>query len=274
MTVAQTTRIGVTTWSDDSDPFTRTQMTTSHEALENAVATFSVGASNPATPNAAYARALFYNTTSSKLYFSETGDSWVEIIQNITPVTPTGTQTLTNKTLTAPVISTISNTGTVTLPTSTDTLVGRATTDTLTNKTLSGAQVNDSTLKSPLEKWTITAGAPASSQTIDAVTSSARYFTSNATTNFALNFRGDGSTTLNDMLAVGESITFAVAVTNGSSAYYPTSIQVDGSSVSVKWSGGASVTSGNANSVDTYLFTVIKTGTSAYSVFGQQVQFA
>jgi len=46
------------------------------------------------------------------------------------------TDTLTNKTLTTPVISTISNTGTITLPTSTDTLVGRATTDTLTNKTL------------------------------------------------------------------------------------------------------------------------------------------
>jgi hypothetical protein len=51
-------------------------------------------------------------------------------------VTTTGAQTLTNKTLTAPVISTISNTGTLTLPSSTDTLVGRATTDTLTNKTL------------------------------------------------------------------------------------------------------------------------------------------
>lgn len=46
------------------------------------------------------------------------------------------TDTLTNKTLTSPVISTISNTGTITLPTSTDTLVGRATTDTLTNKTI------------------------------------------------------------------------------------------------------------------------------------------
>ena len=39
-------------------------------------------------------------------------------------------------TLTSPVIATISNTGTLTLPTSTDTLVGRATTDTLTNKTI------------------------------------------------------------------------------------------------------------------------------------------
>ena len=50
--------------------------------------------------------------------------------------------TLTNKTLTSPIISTISNTGTLTLPTSTDTLVGRATTDTLTNKTLTNAVLN------------------------------------------------------------------------------------------------------------------------------------
>ena len=53
-----------------------------------------------------------------------------------TVATLTGTQTLTNKTLTTPVISSISNTGTVTLPTASDTLVGRATTDTLTNKTI------------------------------------------------------------------------------------------------------------------------------------------
>lgn len=55
------------------------------------------------------------------------------------PVGNTDTQTLTNKTLTAPIISTISNSGILTLPSSTDTLVGRATTDTLTNKTISGA---------------------------------------------------------------------------------------------------------------------------------------
>ena len=59
-----------------------------------------------------------------------------------TVATLTGSQTLTNKTLTTPVISSISNTGTLTLPTSTDTLVGRATTDTLTNKTLTSAVLN------------------------------------------------------------------------------------------------------------------------------------
>jgi len=59
-----------------------------------------------------------------------------------TVATLIGTQTLTNKTLTTPIISSISNTGTLTLPTSTDTLVGRATTDTLTNKTLTSAVLN------------------------------------------------------------------------------------------------------------------------------------
>ena len=66
------------------------------------------------------------------------GDSVTFAIDN-TVVTTTGSQTLTNKTLTSPVIATISNTGTLTLPTSTDTLVGRATTDTLTNKTINSA---------------------------------------------------------------------------------------------------------------------------------------
>ena len=55
-----------------------------------------------------------------------------------TLVTLTGSETLTNKTITAPVIATISNTGTVTLPTATDTLVAKATTDILTNKTIDG----------------------------------------------------------------------------------------------------------------------------------------
>lgn len=54
-------------------------------------------------------------------------------------VTTDGTQTLTNKTLTLPVIASISNSGTLTLPTGPETIVGRATTDTLTNKTISGS---------------------------------------------------------------------------------------------------------------------------------------
>jgi hypothetical protein len=65
------------------------------------------------------------------------GSSPITIAIDSTVATTSGSQTLTNKTLTSPVISTISNTGTLTLPTSTDTLLGRDTTDTLTNKSIS-----------------------------------------------------------------------------------------------------------------------------------------
>ena len=65
-----------------------------------------------------------------------------DIAIDATVTTLTGSQTLTNKILTLPTISSISNTGTITLPTSTDTLVGKATTDTLTNKTLTSPVLN------------------------------------------------------------------------------------------------------------------------------------
>ena len=66
-----------------------------------------------------------------------------------TLATLAGTETFTNKTLTTPIISSISNTGTLTLPTSTDTLVGRATTDTLTNKTLTSPILTTPQLGTP-----------------------------------------------------------------------------------------------------------------------------
>ena len=66
----------------------------------------------------------------------------VTIAIDSTVATLTGSQTLTNKTLTAPIISSISNTGTITLPTATTTLVGRDTTDTLTNKTLTSPVIS------------------------------------------------------------------------------------------------------------------------------------
>ena len=94
-----------------------------------------------------------------------------------TVVTLTGTQTLTNKTLTAPVIATIVNTGTLTLPTATDTLVARDTTDTLTNKTISGSSntlsniANSSLTNSSLTVGTTAISLGATSLTLGGLTS-------------------------------------------------------------------------------------------------------
>lgn len=74
------------------------------------------------------------------------GNTTLTLPTSGTVVTDSSTNTLTNKTLTAPIIATISNTGTLTLPVSTDTLVGKATTDTLTNKTLTSPKIGTAIL--------------------------------------------------------------------------------------------------------------------------------
>lgn len=87
-------------------------------------------ASSKATPVDADELALIDSAASNVLAKL----TWANLKATLKTYFDSLTTTLTNKTLTAPVISTIVNTGTLTLPTSTDTLVGRATTDTLTLK--------------------------------------------------------------------------------------------------------------------------------------------
>ena len=175
------------------------------------------------------------------------------------------TDTLTNKTLTSPIISTISNTGTLTLPTSTDTLVGRATTDTLTNKTLTTPAINGGIFAYPVEAWYINAtnfaGYTAYLQTNNAV----HYLTTASTANGTLNITYASGTTLNTAMATGQAITFSLLITN-TTAYYVNAVQVDGSAVTPKWSGGTAPSAGNASAVDIYSFTVLKTGSAAFTV--------
>ena len=72
-------------------------------------------------------------------------DNKVSIATDGSIVTESSTDTLTNKTLTTPVIASLKPNGstTLTMPAATDTLVGKATTDTLTNKTLTSPKVNE-----------------------------------------------------------------------------------------------------------------------------------
>lgn len=155
-----------------------------------------------------------------------------------TTTTLTGTQTLTNKTLTSPAINTATATGSI--------------------------------LVAPEERTTVSATAAATTVNFDAQTQGVLYYTSNATANWTLNVRGASGVTLDSILATGDAITVSFLVTNGATAYYQTAFNIDGttSGVTLEYSGGTAPAAGNASAIDAYSFTIIKTASATYTVFG------
>lgn len=122
----------------------------------------------------------------------------------------------------------------------------------------------------------VTVSATAATGTInyDVTTQSVLYYTTNSSGNFTLNFRGSSGTSLDTLLATGQSVTVAFLNTNGGTAYYNSAVQVDGSSVTPKWQGGTAPSAGNASSIDIYVYTIIKTGAATFTVAASQTKFA
>jgi len=130
-------------------------------------------------------------------------------------------------------------------------------------------------LSAAAETVTISATAATGTVDFDVSTQSILYYTSNAgPTNWTLNIRGSSSTTLNSIMATGQSVTVTHLVTQGSPAYYNSAVTVDGTSVMPKWSGGSAPSAGNTNGVDVYTYTLIKTGSGSFTVFASQTRYA
>jgi hypothetical protein len=184
-----------------------------------------------------------------------------------TVATLTGTQTLTNKTLTSPIISTISNTGTLTLPTSTDTLVGRATTDTLTNKsidltnntlTATSAQLRTAVTDETGTGVLVFATSPEFTTSVTTGSATFGVFNTNATTINAFGAAttvsigaGSGTTTVNNDLNIATGKVF----------------QINGTSILSATALGSSVVSSSLTSVGT-ISTGVWQGTDVGVLYG------
>ena len=74
-------------------------------------------------------------------------------------------------------------------------------------------------------------------------------------------------------MSTGESITVVFLVTQGATAYYNNVVRVDGNTITPKYQGGVAPTAGNINSVDSYSYVIVKTGSAAFTVFAARVEF-
>jgi len=123
------------------------------------------------------------------------------------------------------------------------------------------------------EVATVSATAATGTINYDVTTQSVLYYTTSASANWTVNFRGSSGFSLNSVMAVGQSVTVAFLVTQGATAYYNNVVQIDGSAVTPKYQGGTAWAAGNASGIDSYVYTIIKTASATYTVLASQTQF-
>jgi len=164
--------------------------------------------------------------------------------------------------------------GTITGTAGSFTTLASSSTATLSGTTAITGALSISNLITAGEKTTVSATAASSTVQFDILTQGVLYYTTNASGNWTLNVRGDGSTTLNSIMATGETRTITFLATQGSTAYYQSALTIDGASVTPKWQNGIAVSSGNTSGIDIYVLTIIKTGSAAFTVLESQTKFA
>ena len=111
--------------------------------------------------------------------------------------------------------------------------------------------------------------------TINMLDGAIHFYPTSTSASCSLNFRGNASTTLNATMANNQSVTAVVLINSGSTTARPTAVSIDGVAQTVKWFGGLQFPNGSGSGAfDAYTFVMIKTGTSAYTVFASQSKFA
>lgn len=110
---------------------------------------------------------------------------------------------------------------------------------------------------------------------IDMINNTVYFFSSNTTANVTFNFRGNNTVTLQNTISIGQSVTSAILLKQGANTFRA-NVFVDGSLVRPLWASNSSPAfiAGTNESTDLYLFNIIRTGTSAYTILASNTKFS
>ena len=93
-----------------------------------------------------------------------------------------------------------------------------------------------------------------------------------AVANFTFNVRGNSTLGYNDITTVGKVSTVTAYI--NAASYYMTEFRIDGTAQTVKWAGGSAPSAGSSSGCDVYSFTIMKTASNTYAVFGSTTEFS
>ena len=118
-------------------------------------------------------------------------------------------------------------------------------------------------------------GTSVGNTSFDVLEGAVKYHTANVANNWTLNVRGNSTVMLDSVMSTGNTLSLSyIASQNATNTFYQTNMEIDGNAVTPKWQGNSAPTAGNADSLDVYSFTIIKTAANTYTVLGSQTQFA
>ena len=117
------------------------------------------------------------------------------------------------------------------------------------------------------EKVKITAGKLSNNTNIDLADGNVHYFTTQESTTSTPNLRVNSTIMLNSVMEVGETVAVTL-ITTAAAGGYSAALQIHGNTQTVNWVGGSAPSAGGSSGVDIYNYTIIKTGSSAFTVIG------
>ena len=191
-----------------------------------------------------------------------------------------GQTNLTNTNVTAGILSAtgqtnlanvnVSAAGTVASLTATTAVVGTAVTIAASGANITGiltateVRLKNGTLT---ERVNIVANKLSAVPNVNISNGMVHYFTTAETTTSIPNIYSN--TGINTDMSTGDVITVTI-ITTAAAAGFSTGVEVDGVPISPSWIGGSNPDAGGTAGVDAYSFTIIKTGSAAYKIIGNQ----